>query len=128
MRYNIIILIVLALFLSLAAAALADDYGLRQTAGQAYTGSPGSDEQQIADAGAITDFPAAIGRVVGAVLAFVGVIFMVLMIYGGFTWMMARGNEQEVSKAKSLIEAAVVGLIIVLMAYSLTEFLGRQLL
>ncbi|MFH0891812.1 MAG: hypothetical protein V1867_03460 [Candidatus Falkowbacteria bacterium] len=70
---------------------------------------------------------ATIGKIVGSILAFTGIIFFLLVIYGGFTWMMARGNEQEVAKAKSLIEQAAIGLIIVLAAYALTAFIGRAL-
>ena len=68
-----------------------------------------------------------IGKVVGAVLAFLGVAFFVLMIYGGYTWMFSMGNEQTATKAKDIIIAAVIGLVIVLMAYAITAFLGKTL-
>lgn len=71
--------------------------------------------------------PDVIGKIVGAALAFVGVLFFLLMIYGGFTWMMARGNEQDVTKAKDLIIAAVIGLAIVLAAYAITAYIGSAL-
>jgi hypothetical protein len=69
-----------------------------------------------------------VGQVVGVVLAFVGVLFFVLMIYAGVTWMTARGNEQEISKAKTMITNAVIGIVIVFAAYALTYFIGRQIL
>lgn len=75
----------------------------------------------------ITSLPEAIGKIIGAGLAFLGVIFLVLIIYGGFTWMLSRGNEQAVSKAKDTIGAAIVGLVIVLAAYALTTFIGEAL-
>lgn len=71
-----------------------------------------------------TDLPRMIGQVVGALLAFLGIIFLGLMIYGGFIWMTARGNDQNVAKAKDLITAAVIGLIIVLAAYAITAYIG----
>ena len=58
-------------------------------------------------------------------MAFIGVIFFVLMIYGGFLWMTARGNEQQVEKAKDLIISAVIGLIIIFAAYAITMYLGQ---
>ena len=76
--------------------------------------------------GVITDIPQAIGKVVGAVLAFVGTLFFILIIYSGFTWMLARGNESEVQKAKDMLEAAVIGLIIVLSAYAITAYVGSS--
>lgn len=71
--------------------------------------------------------PSKIGQIVGAVLAFVGIIFFVLIIYGGFMWMTAGGDEQKVTKAKDLITQAVIGLIIVLAAYAITAFIGTEL-
>ena len=65
-----------------------------------------------------------IGKIIGAALAFLGVAFFVLMIYGGYTWMFAMGNEQTATKAKDIIIAAVIGLVIVLMAYAITSYLG----
>lgn len=70
------------------------------------------------------DVPTLIGKIVGAGLAFVGVLFFILMIYGGLLWMTAQGNEQRVTKAKDLIIAAIVGLIIVLSAYAITAYIG----
>ncbi|MFA7365039.1 MAG: hypothetical protein WCZ12_01605 [Patescibacteria group bacterium] len=65
-----------------------------------------------------------IGIVIGAILSFIGVIFMVLIVYAGFSWMTARGNDQQVEKAKNLIFRAIIGLIIVLAAYAITTFVG----
>ena len=39
------------------------------------------------------DLPSTIGKIVGILLSFVGVLFFLLMIYGGIIWMTARGNE-----------------------------------
>lgn len=68
-----------------------------------------------------------IGKVIGYVLSFVGVIFLILMIYAGFTWMLARGNEAEVKKAKDLMFDAIIGLIIIMAAYAITSFVGNNL-
>jgi cbb3-type cytochrome oxidase subunit 3 len=75
----------------------------------------------------ISDLPTAIGKIVGTGLSFIGVIFFLLMIYGGMLWMLAKGNESEVTKAKELITAAVIGLVIVLSAYAITSFVSSNL-
>ncbi len=67
------------------------------------------------------------GTIVGAALAFIGVLFFILMIYGGFLWMTAQGNDQQIEKAKNLIIAAVIGLIIVMSAYAITAYIGGTL-
>lgn len=75
----------------------------------------------------MTDLPTAIGKIVGVALSLVGVAFLLLMIYGGFLWMFARGNDQDVSKAKELMQAAIIGLVIVLAAYAITSYVSTQL-
>ncbi|MBI4811909.1 hypothetical protein HY798_00435, partial [Candidatus Falkowbacteria bacterium] len=45
------------------------------------------------------DIPTVSGQVIGAGLAFIGILFFILMIYGGILWMTAQGNEQQVTKA-----------------------------
>lgn len=64
-----------------------------------------------------------IGLAIGVALSLVGIFFLVLIIYAGYTWMLARGNAQEVEKAKSTIINAVLGLLIISIAYAVTVFL-----
>lgn len=68
-----------------------------------------------------------VGTVVKAVLSLVGTIFLLLTIYAGILWMTAQGNEDQVAKSKSIIQAAVIGLIITLAAYAITAFVTGRL-
>ena len=68
------------------------------------------------------------GQIVGALLALVGVLFFVLMIYGGILWMTAGGNDTQVKNAQKTITAAVIGLVIVISAYAITMFIGQSLI
>lgn len=63
-----------------------------------------------------------IGGIVRVLLGLTGTIFLVLTIYGGFLWMTAGGNEDQVEKALNIFKRSVVGLIIVLASYSITYF------
>ena len=69
-----------------------------------------------------------IGFVINIVLGFVGVIFFILIIAGGFIWMTASGNEEKVGKGRQLAVQSVIGLAIVLAAYLLTNFVVKQIL
>lgn len=64
-----------------------------------------------------------ISIIIKTVLSFLGVVFLILTIYGGFMWMTAAGNDEQVKKAGSLIRSAVIGLIIVISAYAITVLL-----
>lgn len=71
-----------------------------------------------------TNLPIIIGKVVGAILAMVGVIFFCLILWAGFGWMLAKGNEEEIGKAKETIFSAVLGLIVILGAYAITNLVA----
>lgn len=55
-------------------------------------------------------------------LSLLGIIFIVLIVYAGYNWMMAGGDEDKVNLAKQTLSRAVIGLIIIVAAYSITYF------
>jgi len=68
-----------------------------------------------------------VGQMVGSIISFIGVLLLILVVYAGFLWMTATGNEKKTETAKNILTSAIIGLIIVLSAYAITAFLGRQL-
>ena len=68
-----------------------------------------------------------IGALIGTVLSFLGIIFLILVLYGGFVWMTSMGNEYKVQKAKDILTQAVIGVIIVVSAYAITFFVFSAL-
>ena len=71
--------------------------------------------------------PQLIGLIIRDILALIGVIFLALMVYAGFQWMTARGNEEIVTQAKGTIENAGIGLVIIVVSYALTAFIIERL-
>ena len=67
-----------------------------------------------------TTLPLAIGGVIQAILALLGIVFMAYIIYAGWSWMTAHGEEEKVKKAKTIIRGCIIGLVIVLAAYIIT--------
>ncbi|MDO8668001.1 MAG: pilin [bacterium] len=67
-------------------------------------------------------FEGIVGLVITTVMGLLGVIFLVLAVYAGFKWMTAAGNEEAVEKAKSTLTSAIIGLIVVLAAYTISRF------
>lgn len=63
-----------------------------------------------------------IGRIINVVLSFLGVIAVGIILLGGFKWMTAGGNEDKVSEAKKLLGAGVIGLVIILAAWAVANF------
>jgi hypothetical protein len=87
----------------------------------------------LGDVAAQTDYyttislPVFIGQIVAIILSILGILFIFLMVYGGYLWMTAMGNETQATKAKDLIQAAVIGLIIMLAAYAISYFVTSSL-
>ncbi|MFA5131664.1 MAG: hypothetical protein WC467_04625 [Patescibacteria group bacterium] len=65
------------------------------------------------------------GDIIGIVLSFVGVLFLLMMIMAGIMWMTAQGNDQRVTKAKDLLVNSIIGIVIVFAAYAITTFIGN---
>ena len=70
-----------------------------------------------------TGIATVVGNVVRVFLSFLGVIFISYMIYGGYTWLTAAGNDEKITKAKNTIRDGIIGLIIVLAAYAIYTFI-----
>ncbi len=68
-----------------------------------------------------------IGFGISLILSLLATIFLVLMVIAGFKWMTAGGNQEVISKSGKSIKEAIIGLIIVLAAYSITWFIFSQL-
>lgn len=74
-----------------------------------------------------SDLATSAGTVIKTALSLVGTIFLILTVYAGILWMTARGNEEHVKKAKEIITASIIGLVIVLSAYAVTYFVTTKL-
>ena len=68
-----------------------------------------------------------VATIIQTFLSLLGIIFLVLMIYGGYLWMTDRGAAERVEKSKKVIQAAVIGLIIVMGAYAISYFVIEKL-
>lgn len=73
------------------------------------------------------DLGSTASTIIEAFLGFLGIIFLVLIIYAGFVWMTAAGDSDKVQKAKDTIFRSVIGLVIIVLSYSITYFVFRYL-
>ncbi|MBI5765659.1 hypothetical protein HZA71_00320 [Candidatus Falkowbacteria bacterium] len=61
-----------------------------------------------------------IGSFIQYILGTLGIVLVILIIFGGFTWMTANGDSAKIDKAKGILTASIIGLIIALIAYIIT--------
>lgn len=63
-----------------------------------------------------------IGGFIRVALSFLGLIFLILVLYAGFLWMTAGGNGDQIDKAKGLMINGVVGLVIIIASVAISQF------
>ena len=117
---SLLLIILAVLFLGRVSLA-APDIGIKDLTSKVAEGG-GYETGGVTD----TSLSQSIGQVIKVVLGFVGVIFLVLTVYAGILWMTASGNEERVTTATNILKAAVVGLVIVVAAYSITYFVTKK--
>ncbi|QQG52393.1 MAG: hypothetical protein HY931_03655 [Candidatus Falkowbacteria bacterium] len=66
-------------------------------------------------------------QIIKVVLGLLSIVFLILIIMAGFKWMTAGGNEDQIKKSTATIKAAVIGLVVVLAAYTITYFIFTYL-
>ncbi len=67
------------------------------------------------------------GRIINVALGFLGIIAVVIVLLGGFKYMIAGGNEDKTTEAKKLIVSGIIGLAIILSAWAITSFVITNL-
>lgn len=121
-KINLIILASLLLFnffaneavLALTPAQRASD-GLEKTAGQAGVAS----EE--------TDISVIIGKALNYIFGAVAIVFVTVILIGGYLWMAATGNEEGISKAKAFILNGIFGLMVIFISYALVWLISFAL-
>ena len=116
MKKNIKLIIFIFSFIALSAGAnfvFAQDFGVNSV----------SETISLAQA----DPRVIIGRIIQIALSLLGIIALVLVIYGGFLWMTSSGDEEKITRAKQLLKNALIGLIIILSSWAITTFILSKL-
>lgn len=60
-------------------------------------------------------------------LGFIGILFTGFLIYAGFLVMLSSGDEEKVKKGKNIIKYCVIGIVVIMSAYGITEFVNQEL-
>ena len=66
--------------------------------------------------------------VINVALGFLGIIAVVLILIAGFKWMTAGGDQSKVDESKKMLGAAIIGLIIILAAWGIANFVLKSLI
>ena len=113
-RFLVVILLSLAFFFSLFTPVLAIEVGVEEVSETIELGE--------------TDIRVIVARIINVFLGILGVVALLLVLYGGFLWMTAGGVPERVEKAKKVLINAAIGLGIILTSWAITWFIFNVLL
>jgi len=68
-----------------------------------------------------------VALIINTVLGILGIVFVAYLVYGGFVWMTAAGNQEDVGKAKKIIINSVIAVIVILLAFAIANFVFTSL-
>jgi phosphatidylglycerophosphatase A len=74
------------------------------------------------------DIRVTVAKIINVVLSVLAVVFLILIVVAGFKYMTSAGNEERVKDSVKQIRQAIIGLIIILMAWGITRFVLIRLL
>ena len=64
-----------------------------------------------------------IKNIINISMGFLGTIAIIYILYGGFIWMTAGGNDENVKKAQKMLTNGVIGLVIIFSAWTIAWFI-----
>ncbi|HBU07327.1 MAG TPA: hypothetical protein DEB09_04570 [Candidatus Magasanikbacteria bacterium] len=114
-KISLVSILTLGIFFLGFSVVLAGDYGLKDLAARAELASRDNAKN--------VPIQNTIGNVIGAALSLIAVLFFFLMVYGGYLWIISKGNSEQSKKATETIFAAIIGLLVILGSYALTNFI-----
>jgi len=66
-------------------------------------------------------------KIIRAVLGLIGIVAVSIVMYGGYTYMTSGGNEEKTTKAKKILINGVIGLVIIMSAFIIVQFIINAL-
>lgn len=116
------LLLITVLFLSLAFVGRVQAGNLSNAFGSssALSTMASSSGYEASDSGG---FESWVSLIIQTVLGLLGILFIILSVYAGITWMTAGGNEEKIKQATSTLRNNIIGLAITLLAYAISVFI-----
>jgi len=120
------------LYASLASAATIAAIALPMAVGAQGTTAPLDVNATGIGYGAYTglsgqDLRITIANIIRTAMGLLGIIAVLIILYGGFRWMTAAGDDTKVGDARKIITAGIIGLIIIISAYAIASFVVSNL-
>ncbi|MCX6746473.1 MAG: hypothetical protein NTX00_05720, partial [Candidatus Parcubacteria bacterium] len=74
------------------------------------------------------DIRVTIANIIRVALGLLGIVAVVIIIYGGVLYLTSMGEPEKIKKAKDLLIAAIIGLVIILTSFAIASFIISSIL
>lgn len=81
------------------------------------TANPTPGPGEVADVATIGSLPSLFSNVVSSVTALAGVVLFVMLVIGGFNFLLSGGDQKKLEKAKGTITSAFTGFVLLIASY-----------
>lgn len=71
----------------------------------------------------LTCIPVLMANIIGAFMAFAGLVALIFIIWGGIKYTSSKGDPQAIDSAKKTITWAIVGLVFIIFSYVILTFI-----
>lgn len=87
-------------------------------------GNPLGNNLNFGNINSIDRFTDTINKVIGVLTVSAGLWFLIQMFTGAIQWLSSAGEKQALENAKKKISNAILGLVVVVMAYTIIGIVG----
>lgn len=96
----------------------------KPTAGAASSCLYGSDQPPYKVYGRpVQDIRSNIRIALNVLFGFLSIIVIIMVLYGGVTWLMAMGQEEKVTRGRDTLIWAAIGAVVIAVAWTITAFI-----
>lgn len=67
------------------------------------------------------------GNLIGTFISYLGIFVVIIVMWAGFKWMLSGGKEEKVKDAKMTLVNMIFGLLVILSAYSIVNFVIKSI-
>lgn len=108
-RKSLLLIPAISLLLTFSLQAVHAQYGLKETA-------------DAAGLETTSTLPDKVGQAINIILSVVGLIFLILAVYGGIKILTSRGDSAKIKTGQDTLLYAVIGLIVITASYALSTY------
>lgn len=87
-------------------------------------GPPGSQQQITGPLQGINTISDVVNKLTQFIIPFAGVILFFIIVWGGYSFILSRGDPEKLKAAKAKLTAGVVGFVLLIVSYLVTKLIA----